>query len=309
MAHAKGEIDNTGPRIQYFLDMMEDWVCPMMVAPASSGTLEVLHAEPLGVVANVSAWNFPYFVGSNAWVPGLLAGNAMLYKPSEWTLQTGRRVTELMHEAGVPPDVFAPIYGGADAGAALVAQPLDGLFFTGSGTTGRKIAASVYSESAMAERMRVRPRSMFPRLQLELGGKDPAYVADDVKQPTSVGESVADGAFFNAGQSCCAVERIYVHEKVYDDVVKGVVQYAQSLKVGDPSAEDTYLGPLALPSQPAFLQASRHFPPLLLLCFCLLFEHYKQDKEAFFFLCTTALLQFLSLFLLVLNRFDLHPSS
>lgn len=214
MAHAKGEINSTGPRIQYFMDMMEDWVCPMMVAKASSGTLELLHAEPLGVVANVSAWNYPYFVGSNVWVPGLLAGNAVLYKPSEWALQTGRRVSELMAEAGVPEAVFCPVYGGADAGAALVAQPLDGLFFTGSCATGRKIAAAVYSEQAMAARMQTRPRSLFPRLQLELGGKDPVYVADDAKDPTSVGEGVADGAFFNAGQSCCAVERIYAHEKV-----------------------------------------------------------------------------------------------
>jgi acyl-CoA reductase-like NAD-dependent aldehyde dehydrogenase len=193
---------------------MEDWVCPMLVAPKSSGTLELLHAEPLGVVANISAWNFPYFVGSNVWVPGLLAGNAVLYKPSEWTLQTGRRVSELMLEAGVPEGVFAPIYGGAEAGAALVAQPLDGVFFTGSCATGRKIASAVYSEAALAHRMATRPKSVFPRLQLELGGKDPVYVADDVVDAVAVGEGVADGAFFNAGQSCCAVERIYAHEKV-----------------------------------------------------------------------------------------------
>ena len=122
--------------------------------------------EPLGLVGNISAWNYPYFVGSNVFVPALLAGNAVLYKPSEFATLTGLAITEAMHEAGVPAAVFAPVIGGGEAGRALVEQPLDAVFFTGSYATGRKIA-----EAAARRLMKV---------QLELGGKDPVYVADDV---------------------------------------------------------------------------------------------------------------------------------
>ena len=146
-----------------------------------------MRVEALGVVANVSAWNFPYFVGSNVWAPALLTGNAVLYKPSEWALQTGRRVAELMAEAGVPREIFAPVYGdGAGAGAALASLPVDGLYFTGSSATGRKLASNMFSPEALARRSAERPSALFPRLQLELGGKDPAYVRADATDPKNV---------------------------------------------------------------------------------------------------------------------------
>ena len=88
--------------------------------------------EPLGVVANISAWNYPYFVGGNVFVPALLAGNAVLYKPSEFATLTGLHIARLLHEAGVPEDVFVPLVGGGEVGAALLEQPIDGVFFTGS---------------------------------------------------------------------------------------------------------------------------------------------------------------------------------
>ena len=101
---------------------------------------ERISHEPLGVIANISAWNYPYFVGSNVFVPALLTGNAVLYKPSEFATLTGLAITDAMHAAGVPAAVFAPVVGGAEAGRALMDQPLDAVFFTGSYATGRQIA-------------------------------------------------------------------------------------------------------------------------------------------------------------------------
>jgi acyl-CoA reductase-like NAD-dependent aldehyde dehydrogenase len=122
--------------------------------------------EPLGVIANISAWNYPYFVGSNVFVPALVSGNAVLYKPSEFATLTGLHIADMLHEAGLPRDVFVPVIGDGATGAALTRQPVDGIFFTGSYATGAKIAA------AAARRM--------VKVQLELGGKDPIYVCDDV---------------------------------------------------------------------------------------------------------------------------------
>mmetsp|Transcript_2477 Transcript_2477/g.5249 ORF Transcript_2477/g.5249 Transcript_2477/m.5249 type:complete len:486 (-) Transcript_2477:132-1589(-) len=256
VAHAKGEIHNTIPRIQFFLDNVEAFTAEECAAPASAGTEERVRYEPIGVVGNISAWNFPYFVGSNVWAPALLTGNAVLYKPSEWALQTGRRVSELMAQSGVPSEVFCPVYGsGVEVGAALARQPLDGLFFTGSEATGRKLAAAVYSEAAIASRDKRPSRVMFPRLQLELGGKDPAYVRADVANAFEVGQGLADGAMFNNGQSCCGVERVYAHADVHEQVVAGAVAAAKSFVCGDPKSAETYLGPLCLPSQAAFLQS------------------------------------------------------
>jgi len=190
--------------------------------------------EPLGVVANISAWNYPYFVGSNVFVPALVAGNAVLYKPSEFATLTGRHIADLMHTAGVPEDVFVPVIGGAATGAALLRQPVDGVFFTGSYATGAKIAASA------AKRM--------IKVQLELGGKDPVYVCEDV-DVKSAAAAVADGAFYNTGQSCCSVERIYVHESIYAQFVDAFVAEVKTYRIGDPLDEATYIGAITRRAQ------------------------------------------------------------
>ena len=133
--------------------------------PAQKLEERITH-EPLGVIANISAWNYPYFVGSNVFVPALVAGNAVLYKPSEFATLTGLHIAEMLHESGVPRDVFVPVVGEGATGAALLRQPIDGVFFTGSYATGAKIAAGA-------------GRRML-KVQLELGGKDPVYVCEDV---------------------------------------------------------------------------------------------------------------------------------
>ena len=188
---------------------------------------ERISHEPLGVIANISAWNYPYFVGSNVFVPALLAGNTVLYKPSEFATLTGLHIEEMLHEAGIPKDAFIAVVGAGATGAALLRQPVDGVFFTGSYATGAKIGA-------------VTGRKMI-KVQLELGGKDPVYVCDDV-DIAAAAEAVADGAFYNTGQSCCAVERVYVHEKIHDAFVAAFVASVRGFRIGDPLDESTYIG-------------------------------------------------------------------
>jgi acyl-CoA reductase-like NAD-dependent aldehyde dehydrogenase len=166
-------------------------------------------------------------VGGNVFLPALLTGNAVLYKPSEFSTLTGLHIARLLHESGIPQDVFVPLLGGAAVGAALLNQQIDGVFFTGSNATGRRIAEATG------------PRMV--RMQLELGGKDPTYVCDDA-DVANAAASLADGAMYNTGQSCCSVERVYVHEKVHDEFVQAFVETVFGFKLGDPMDEATYIG-------------------------------------------------------------------
>ena len=225
---SRNELKGLLTRLDFFLAESARTLRDEKVLVDYAGKLEErISHEPLGVVANISAWNYPYFVGSNVFVPALVAGNAVLYKPSEHATLTGLHIAELLHESGVPEDVFVPVIGAGDTGAALLRQPVDGVFFTGSYTTGAKIAA-------------IAGRRMV-KVQLELGGKDPIYVCEDVDvKATAAG--VADGAFYNTGQSCCSVERIYVHRSIYRPFVDAFVAEVRGYKAGDPMDEATYLG-------------------------------------------------------------------
>ncbi len=236
LAQATGEIKGTDARIQFFLKNAPH-VLGEEAVQGDASTAERISWEPLGVIVNISAWNYPYFVGVNVIVPALLTGNAVLYKASEFTALTGASIARIMHEAGVPEDVFQAVHGGPDTGAALLdpAHPLDGLFFTGSYRTGRHL------HQALAGRLK--------KVQLELGGKDPAYFADDVVDVSAAAAAGVEGAFYNAGQSCCAVERIYVHAHIYDAFVEAFIENVKNMKVGDPLQEGTDIGPLAREAQ------------------------------------------------------------
>jgi acyl-CoA reductase-like NAD-dependent aldehyde dehydrogenase len=225
---SRNELNGLLGRIDFFLAETEATLKARDVFD-ESGMRERISHEPLGVIANISAWNYPYFVGANVFVPALATGNAVLYKPSEFATLTGLEIGNLLHASGVPQDAFQVIVGAGSAGAALLAQPLDGVFFTGSYATGAKIAQTIG------------PRMI--KLQLELGGKDPAYVCDDV-DVAAAAAGTADGAMYNTGQSCCSVERIYVHEKVHDAFVAAFVNEVKGFRIGDPASEDTYIGPL-----------------------------------------------------------------
>ncbi len=238
---SRNELNGLTGRLDFFLAESRRALKDEKVhADAAQRIEERITHEPLGVVANISAWNYPYFVGSNVFVPALVAGNAVLYKPSEYATLTGLRIAELLHAAGVPDDVFVPVIGDGTAGSALLRQRVDGVFFTGSYGTGARIAASA-------------GRRMI-KVQLELGGKDPVYVCDDV-DVAAAAAGIADGAFYNTGQSCCSVERIYVHATVYDAFVGAFVAEVRGYRIGDPMDEATYIGAITRRAQIDVLKA------------------------------------------------------
>ena len=236
---SRNELDGLIGRLDFFVAMVEP-VTAVETVYNEAGMNERIEHLPLGVIGNISAWNYPWFVGCNVIIPALLTGNAVLYKPSEFATLTGLEIARLLHEAGVPHDVFVPLVGAGAVGAALLEQKIDGLFFTGSYATGVRIAQTVG------------PR--FMKLQLELGGKDPSYVCDDA-DPAAAAASLADGAMYNSGQSCCSVERIYVHERIHDAFVAAFVAAVKGFKIGDPMSEDTYIGAITRPAQLDVLDA------------------------------------------------------
>jgi acyl-CoA reductase-like NAD-dependent aldehyde dehydrogenase len=240
LAQSRNELKGLLARLDFFIAEAPSVLAEEAVHSEPDGALEErISREPLGVVANVSAWNYPWFVGSNVFVPALLAGNAVLYKPSEHDYLKGLDIARLIAGSGVPEDAVVPVIGAGETGGALVAQPVDGIFFTGSVATGRRIA------QAAAGRM--------VKLQLELGGKDPVYVCEDVDIARAAA-SVADGAFYNTGQSCCSVERIYVHASIFERFVEAFVAEVRGYRIGDPMDESTYIGPLARAAQIEVLQ-------------------------------------------------------
>jgi acyl-CoA reductase-like NAD-dependent aldehyde dehydrogenase len=239
ITQARNELDGLLPRLDFFLEHAAATLAEEAVFEDPT-TRERIGHVPLGVVANISAWNYPWFVSCNVVVPALLAGNAVLYKPSEYATLSGAHLVRLLHGAGVPREVLAIVVGGGPAGAALLEQPIDGLFFTGSHATGTRIAR------ALAGRL--------VKLQLELGGKDPSYVRADA-DPKAAAASLADGAMYNTGQSCCAVERIYVHEAIHDAFVEHFLAAVDGFKAGDPMDPDTYIGAITRAPQLDLLDA------------------------------------------------------
>ena len=232
------ELNGARARLKFFIErsaqyLAEEWITE------EGGTREKIVYEPLGVIANISAWNYPYLVGINVFIPALIGGNAVLYKPSEYATLTGLHIQRLLYLAGIPENCFQLVAGKAEAGEAILDLPLDGYFFTGSYRTGKYIAG------------RVAPK-LVP-CQLELGGKDPLYVMDDVEDIGQVAGAALEGVVYNNGQSCCAVERIYVHEKIFDRFVAAYTEQMKRMKIGDPTDPSTEIGPLSRQEQVDFL--------------------------------------------------------
>ena len=238
LQQANNEINGARGRIKYFIDnaanyLKEEWITE------TGATKEKIIYEALGVIANISAWNYPYLVGVNVFIPALIGGNAVLYKPSEYALLTGLLIQDLLHKAGVPADCFQTVVGGGAVGEMLLNLNLDGYYFTGSYKTGKYIAERVAGK-------------MVP-CQLELGGKDPLYIMDDVADIEKAAADALEGVVYNSGQSCCAVERIYVHEKIYDKFIQSYVGLCKKLVVGNPLDKLTDIGPLSRKEQQQFL--------------------------------------------------------
>ena len=230
LQQSRNEINGGRARIKWLTENSDKYLSDEIMSH-QKGMEERISYEPLGVICNISAWNYPYLVGINVFVPALLAGNAIMYKPSEHSLLTGLQIEKLLKKAGVPENIFHVAIGAGSIGELLLELSFDGYFFTGSYKTGKYI----YEKLA---------QKMIP-VQCEMGGKDPLYVADDIEDIKKVAAGTADGAFYNNGQSCCAVERIYVHEKVYDQYIDEFVKEVKSWKAGLPNEEGIYIGPLS----------------------------------------------------------------
>jgi len=190
-----------------------------------------LRKEPLGPVLVIFAWNYPYLILVNSLVPALLAGNTLLLKPSPQTPTVAERIVSIFAEAGLPDGVIQTIHcGNVPTLEKLVARPeVCAVAFTGS------VAGGIAVQKAAASRV-------VP-VGLELGGKDPAYIRPDIDLAW-VAEEIVDGAVFNSGQSCCALERIYVHESIYEKFLEKVVEVLENYKLGDPFDPKTHLGPV-----------------------------------------------------------------
>ena len=240
LQQSRNEINGARGRIKWLTDNAEKYLADEVMIQEGNLT-ERISYEPLGVVCNISAWNYPYLVGVNVFVPALLAGNTVMYKPSEYSTLTGLEIEKLLKQAGVPNDVFHVAVGARSVGELLLELPFNGYFFTGSYKTGKYIYEKVAPK-------------MVP-CQLELGGKDPLYVADDITDVKAIATGTADGAFYNNGQSCCAVERIYVHERVYNQYVDEFIKEVKSWKIGQPTEAGVYIGPLSRKEQVSFLES------------------------------------------------------
>jgi acyl-CoA reductase-like NAD-dependent aldehyde dehydrogenase len=234
LQQSRNEINGASAKATWLAEHATQYLSEEIMSVSDQLTEKIVY-EPLGVICNISAWNYPYNVGVNIFVPALLAGNAVMYKPSEYATLTGIQIGKYLVEAGVPEEVFQVAIGEGSVGKALLDMPFDGYYFTGSYQTGQKIYQHV-------------AQKMVPCV-LELGGKDPVYVADDVVDVAGAAAGIADGAFYNNGQSCCSVERIYVQSAIYEAFVEAFVAEVNSWKMGSPTEDGVYITVLSRRAQ------------------------------------------------------------
>jgi acyl-CoA reductase-like NAD-dependent aldehyde dehydrogenase len=241
--YSPNEVSGFEERARYMIDVAEQALADVQVGH-KPGFTRFIRKVPLGVAFIVAPWNYPYLTAVNGVVPALLAGNAVILKHSAQTPLCAERMGEAFAAGGLPAGVFQHLHLSHDAAARIIASgSVDFVSFTGSVAGGRGV------QEAASQR--------FLEVGLELGGKDPAYVRPDADLDHAI-ENLADGAFFNSGQSCCAIERIYVHRDVYDRFVDGLVELARSYRLDDPTDPATTLGPLVRPAAAEFVRAQIH---------------------------------------------------
>jgi len=225
-----GEFGGVNERATYMAGIADQALEPM-VAEDSDRFVRRIERAPVGVVFVIAPWNYPYLTALNTIVPALIAGNAVILKHASQTLVVGERLAEGMHAGGVPPDVFQNIVlDHAGTERLIAARSFGFVNFTGS------VAGGAAIERAGA--------GTFTPMGLELGGKDPGYVMADADLDWAV-DVLMDGAMYNAGQCCCGIERVYVHESLFDDFVGKAVAWVNGLKLGNPFDAETTLGPMA----------------------------------------------------------------
>ncbi|EIW77826.1 succinate semialdehyde dehydrogenase [Coniophora puteana RWD-64-598 SS2] len=233
ISQAAGEVRGFLQRAEYMLSIAESSLADVPLTDTDApGFRRFIRRTPLGVVFVISPWNYPYLVTINSVLPALIAGNAVLLKPSPQTPLTAERFADALKAAGLPDGLMQVLHLSPSLSTRVIQHSkVEFVSFTGSVAGGRAVErAAVEAEG-------------FKGVALELGGKDPAYVRPDADIAYTVAELV-DGAMFNSGQSCCSIERIYVHESVYDHFVERFVDLTKKYKLGDPTAKETNLGPV-----------------------------------------------------------------
>ena len=225
-----GEFRGFNERASYMAEIARDALADIVIED-DDAFRRLIRREPHGVVFVIAPWNYPWMTAINTVAPALIAGNTVILKHATQTLLVGERMARAFHEAGVPEDVFQNIFlDHATSGRLIGERAFDFINFTGSVGAGKQI------EIAAA--------GTFVPVGLELGGKDPGYVRADADLDAAV-ETLMDASMFNSGQCCCGIERIYVHESLYDAFVEKAVAVVRGLKLGNPLDPETTLGPMA----------------------------------------------------------------
>ncbi len=237
--YGAGELRGFAERAHYMIGIAEAALAPIDPGP-KEGFQRWIARDPLGLVLVIAPWNYPYLTAVNSVVPALMAGNAVILKHAAQTILVGERFQRAFDAAGLPAGLFQTLVLDHDQTAKLIAgRQVDQVNFTGSVAGGRAMEAAASGS--------------FIGLGLELGGKDPAYVRADADLANAV-ENLVDGAFFNSGQSCCGIERIYVHQDLYSKFVDGFVETTKAYALGDPLDAATTLGPMVKAEAAAFVR-------------------------------------------------------
>ncbi len=239
ISQGAGEVKGLEERARHMISIAESSLEPFE-PDFKEGFKRKINREPLGVVMTIAPWNFPFMTALNSIVPALLAGNAVVLKHAANTLLVAERIQDAFDQAGLPDGLFQHVVLDHAMTSELIASGnVDMVCFTGSVGGGKAMEQAASGQ--------------FMSLGLELGGKDSAYVRADCNMPYTI-ENLADGAFFNSGQSCCSIERIYVHESIHDELVAGLAAAGQTYRLGNPLDSDTNLGPMIKPSAADFVR-------------------------------------------------------
>lgn len=237
--YGAGEVGGFEERARYMIKIAADKLADVSVEE-KEGFQRFIRREALGVVFTVAPWNYPYLTAVNSIIPALMAGNTVILKHSSQTPLCAERIAEAFEAANLPDDVFQYLHASHATVAEIIKQPeVNYIAFTGSVGGGEAV-----EEAATG---------LFKSVGLELGGKDPAYVRADADIPFSV-ENIVDGVYFNSGQSCCGIERVYVHKNVFKPFVEGFKKLVTEYQLGNPMDEETTLGPMVRASAANFVR-------------------------------------------------------
>jgi len=240
VAQAPGEVRGCVERARFMVAAAEEGLAALDPGP-KAGFKRYVKRVPLGVVFVIAPWNYPFLTAVNTIIPAIMAGNTVVLKHAAQTQLVAERFAQAFAEAGLPDGVFQYLHiPGAVAEALIRDTRVAHVAFTGSVAVGHAVSR------AAADR--------FISVGLELGGKDPAYVRADADIGFAA-ENLVDGAFFNSGQSCCGIERIYVHETVFDAFVDKAVEVTRQYRLGNPTLAETNLGPVVSAKAAAFIRA------------------------------------------------------